>query len=121
MRVQALGPGGFPGLTTVALGSLASCPEGGRGCVQGMAGREGARRQRACCLEQARQWGIGFQPSCIFGWMGWGPSRTGTAAHRGAPPSPVYTLTEWLPRQAAIHQPPYRHCRQRGVRLQPHG
>lgn len=51
-----------------------------------MAGREGARRQRACCLEQARQWGIGFQPSCIFGWMGWGPSWTGTAAHRGAPP-----------------------------------
>lgn len=68
MQVQALGPGGFPGLTTVALGSLASCPEGGRGCVQGMSGREGARRQRACCLEQARRWGDRVSAQLYF-WL----------------------------------------------------
>lgn len=117
MQAQTLGPGlGFPGLATLALRPLLHQVLGVvGGCTQGVGGggggRGGTRRQGACCFEQARRRaagaGIGFQPSCIFGWMGWGPSWAGTAAHRGAPPSPAHTLTEPLPRQATIHCPPH--------------
>lgn len=70
--MQAWAPGrrlGFPGLATLALGPLSHPVLGVVGTAPGHEGEEGARRQGACCFEQARRRGIGFQPSCIFGWM----------------------------------------------------
>ena len=52
-----------------------------------MGGREGARRQRACCLEQARQWGDRVSAQLYFWLDGLGAeSDRHSCPERGTPP-----------------------------------
>lgn len=68
MQAQTLGPGlGFPGQATLSLGPLLHLVLGVLRVLPGHGGGEGARRQGACCFEQARRrGGSGFSPAVFL-------------------------------------------------------
>lgn len=95
MQAEALGPGlGFPGQATLSLGTLLHLVLGVWRVLPGHGGGEGARRQGACCFEQARLAGDRVSAQLYF----WLDRLAGTAACRGAPPSPAHSLLLPLPR-----------------------
>lgn len=76
VQAQALRPGDWDSLAwpSCLWGLLCILSWGGRGCAQGtVVGTEPGVREPAA-LSRPDSGEIGFQPSCIFGWTGWGQS-----------------------------------------------
>lgn len=76
MQAQALGPRDWDSLAWPSWLWVLLCilSWGGGGCTQGtVVGTEPGVREPAA-LSRPDSGEIEFQPSCIFGWIGWGPS-----------------------------------------------